>query len=263
MTPIRRYAALGSSMAAGPGITPRVPGSPRPAGRSERNYPHLVAEALGAELTDVTFSGATTENLLSRKQFGAPPQLEVLDESADLVTITIGGNDVGYVPMMIAALTPGLLHRLPGVGAGLTGLLDPARRELALAAAGPALRAVGTAARDAAPNARIVFVDYLTLLPPAGQPARPLSERNAELARHVAARLAEITASAATDTGCELVSAAAASVDHHAWSPDPWTAGPGLSVPLLLGRAPLTFHPNAAGMRAVADLVLDHLGADR
>ncbi|MCV7083222.1 hypothetical protein H7H37_20735, partial [Mycolicibacterium insubricum] len=43
----------------------------------------------------------------------------------------------------------------------------------------------GTAARDAAPNARIVFVDYLTLLPPAGQPARPLSERNAELARAV------------------------------------------------------------------------------
>ena len=42
-----RYVALGSSMAAGPGIQPRVAGSPRAAGRSARNYPHLAAAALG------------------------------------------------------------------------------------------------------------------------------------------------------------------------------------------------------------------------
>ena len=34
-------------MAAGPGIRPRAPGSPCRAGRSARNYPHLVAAALG------------------------------------------------------------------------------------------------------------------------------------------------------------------------------------------------------------------------
>jgi hypothetical protein len=28
--------------------------------RSARNYPHLLAEQLGAELTDLTVSGATT-----------------------------------------------------------------------------------------------------------------------------------------------------------------------------------------------------------
>ena len=43
-----RYVALGSSMAAGPGISPRAPGSPRAAMRSARNYPHLLAERFKA-----------------------------------------------------------------------------------------------------------------------------------------------------------------------------------------------------------------------
>ena len=50
--------------------------------------------------------------------------------------------------------------------------------------------------------------------------------------------------------------AADASRDHHAWSADPWTTKPtryGLPLP---GR-PVPAHPNAAGMRAVADLVAD------
>ena len=45
---MKRYVALGSSMAAGPGIAPRVDGSPRAAQRSARNYPHLVLEELAS-----------------------------------------------------------------------------------------------------------------------------------------------------------------------------------------------------------------------
>lgn len=37
-----RYVALGSSMAAGPGIRPSADGAPFRAGRSARNYAHLV-----------------------------------------------------------------------------------------------------------------------------------------------------------------------------------------------------------------------------
>jgi hypothetical protein len=59
-----RYVAMGSSFAAGPGLVPRVPGGPRRAGRSTGNYAHLVAQALGLDLHDVTFSGATTGDLL-------------------------------------------------------------------------------------------------------------------------------------------------------------------------------------------------------
>ena len=59
------YVAMGSSFAAGPGLRPRVAGSPRLAGRSQVNYAHLVAAKLGLELVDVTFGGTTTADILA------------------------------------------------------------------------------------------------------------------------------------------------------------------------------------------------------
>ena len=50
-----RYVALGSSMAAGPGIRPSAAGAPFGSGRSARNYAHLVAQRLNLDLVDVTF----------------------------------------------------------------------------------------------------------------------------------------------------------------------------------------------------------------
>jgi lysophospholipase L1-like esterase len=246
-----RYVALGSSMAAGPGIKPRAAGSPLAAGRSARNYPHLAAERLGLDLIDVTYSGATTANVLRERQRGAPPQVDVLDGTEELVTVTIGGNDVGYVPLLFAAALPSVLRAIPVLGDRLRELLDPAAREVALNQVGAALRDIGQVLRQRSPRARILFVDYLTLLPPAGTPAPPLPRDVADLGRLVAQRLAQETLDAATATGCEVVHAADASRDHHAWSADPWTIGAGS----LLPWRPKPFHPNAAGMRAVADLI--------
>ena len=83
-----RYVALGSSMAAGPGIRPSAAGAPFRSGRSARNYAHLVAERLNLDLVDVTFSGATTAHVLADRQRSAQPQIEALDGSEDLVTVT-------------------------------------------------------------------------------------------------------------------------------------------------------------------------------
>lgn len=243
-----RYVALGSSMAAGPGILPGAAGAPCGSGRSARNYPHLVADALNLDLVDVTFSGATTAHILTDRQRGAPPQLDALDGSEDLVTITIGGNDVGYVPLLMAAALPGLARLWPGIAA----LLDRAGRDRALTAVGESLRAVGTAVRERSPHAKVYFVDYLTLLPPAGVRSAPLSAADADLGCHVAAGLEAQTAAAAAATGCGLIGAAQASRDHHAWSESPWTVGAGWWLPWR----PMPFHPNAAGMRAVAELVV-------
>jgi lysophospholipase L1-like esterase len=249
-----RYVALGSSMAAGPGIRPAAPGAPFGSGRSARNYAHLVAEKLDLNLLDVTFSGATTAHVLAERQRGARPQIEALDGSEELVTITIGGNDVGYVPLLMAAMLPRVARRLPGIGA----LFDRDAREQALDGVGDSLRAVGREVRRRAPGARVVFVDYLTLLPPAGVPAPPLSTADADLGRHVCARLEEATASAAQATGCELVRAGQASRDHHGWSADPWAVGAGWPLPWR----PTPFHPNAAGMRAVGDLIIEPSGGN-
>jgi lysophospholipase L1-like esterase len=251
-----RYVALGSSMAAGPGIKPSAPGAPFGSGRSALNYPHLIAERAGFDLVDVTYSGATTAHILSESQRGAPPQITALDGSESLVTITIGGNDVGYVPMLMAALAPRPLRMLPVIGTRIRGLLDPAARDRALVEVAESLRMVGATVRSRAPKARVLFVTYLTLLPPPGIPAGGLTGEQAHLGRHIADRLAQLTEYAAASTGCEVVPAASASRDHHAWSSDPWTVGAAWPIP---GR-PAPFHPNPAGMRAVADLVLDVLG---
>ncbi|BDB40279.1 MULTISPECIES: SGNH/GDSL hydrolase family protein [Mycobacterium] len=255
---MKRYVALGSSMAAGPGIRPRAAGAPRRAGRSARNYPHLVAGRAGLDLTDVTYSGATTAHVLADRQHGAAPQIAALDGTESLVTVTIGGNDVGYVPLLMAASLPSPLRCLPLLGSRLNELLDPDARERALAVVFDSLCDVGRSLRRHAPRARIFFVDYLTILPPAGESAPPLADEHAGLGRHVASELARLTAEAAAATDCEVVSAAAASRDHHAWSEQPWTTTPARTVVPLPGR-PAPLHPNGAGMRAVADLVLQEL----
>lgn len=246
-----RYVALGSSMAAGPGITPRAHGAPLPSGRSERNYPHLAAAALGLDLVDVTYSGATTAHVLRDKQFGAPPQIDALDGSESLVTVTVGGNDVGYLPLLTLACLPWPAKWMPLLGRRIQRLRNRSERERALDDVAESLREVGDTVRARAPQARVLFVDYLTVLPPAGRKAAPLSNADADLGRHIAATLERHTADAAKETGCGMVKAGEASRQHHAWSADPWTTRFGFPWP----TRPAPLHPNAAGMRAVADLV--------
>jgi lysophospholipase L1-like esterase len=240
-------------MAAGPGIRPSADGAPFAAGRSARNYPHLVAEKLGLDLVDVTYSGATTANVLTEPQNGTPPQVEALDGSEDLVTVTIGGNDAGYVSLLFAAAVPRIVRHLPLIGRRLREQLDPTARDRALVEVAESLKEVGRTLRQRSPQAKVLFVDYLTLLPPVGA-APPLSDVDVALGRRMADTLERLTGEAAADTGCQWVRVAQASREHHAWSVEPWTTKFGVPLP---GRtAPL--HPNAEGMRAVADLVVAH-----
>lgn len=240
-------------MAAGPGIKPKAPGAPMGSGRSAVNYAHLVAARLGCDLVDVTFSGATTAHVVNQPQRGAPPQVDALNGTEELVTITIGGNDVGYVPMLLAAGLPRWTKNLPVLGKAVRDQLDVAARDRALDRLGEAMTVVGSELRRRAPSARVFFVDYLTLLPPAGAPATPYSSEHLELGRRIADTLERKTEEAALATGCELIRAGAASREHHAWSQHPWTTGFGFPLP---GRA-APLHPNATGMQAVADLVAD------
>jgi lysophospholipase L1-like esterase len=243
-------------MAAGPGIRPGADGAPFRAGRSARNYAHLVAQKLGLDLVDVTYSGATTANLLTDPQDGAPPQVEALDGSEDLVTVTIGGNDVGYVPLLMAAGLPHFVRLVPLLGKPVRDMLDPTMRDRALVEVAESLKEVGRTLRQRSPRARVLFVDYLTLLPPAGTAAPPLRDVDVALGRRVADTLERLTGEAAADTGCEWVRVADASREHHAWSSKPWTTKFGLPLP---GR-PAPMHPNAEGMRAVADLIVGMVG---
>jgi hypothetical protein len=247
-------------MAAGPGIPPIVD---RGAMRSGRNYAHQLAEALGLHLVDATVSGATTATVLHQRQRTTrgtvAPQVDSLVPEAALVTLTIGGNDVSYVGGLIGASIRGTLGRLPL-------LLPPARailRGRPSLVATPAEYVAVTAGivaivervRATAPDARVVLVDYLTLVGPDAVPSRvlPLTPEVIDSAREAARQLAAAIARAADATGAELVAASEASTHHGVGSAEPWVTGFEMGNPLRSGHIP--FHANLAGMTAVTELL--------
>ena len=255
-----RYVALGSSFAAGPGIDPILD---ERAGRSASNYPNLVARELGLDLADVTCSGATTDDLLRTPQRvgrrrHVPPQVEAVGSDTDLVTITVGGNDIGYIGTLTStAYRQHMLRRLTWLPGPLLRRLSPSADRLP---SGDDARAVATAlvqvveaVRTRAPDARVLLVPYLTLLGSAPTGLALTGRQDLGL-RRIAEGLADGFSSAAGASGAELVPVTVASVDHGLGSADPWVTGFGRAV-----RAP--FHPNRAGMTAVAALVCAHLRA--
>jgi lysophospholipase L1-like esterase len=247
-----RYVALGSSFAAGPGIAPRAPGSPLRAGRSGRNYPHLVADALGLDLHDVSYSGATAGDLLRPSRLDAAAQLDAITPETRLATITVGGNDVGYLARLTLASLPRPLRSLPPARKGIARLGDPGVIDERFARLEETLVQVGRRLRERATACRVLYVDYLTILPADDDLRRgPPPQEIAAWGRTIAARLSTTMQAAATTTGCNYVPAAAASAEHHAWSAVPWTRRFYVSL-----RRWAPYHPNAAGMAAVAELVL-------
>lgn len=249
-----RYVALGSSFAAGPGIRPPAAGRPAKARQSQRNYPHLFAQQSGFDLVDVTSSAATVGTILCSPQFGQPAQIAAVTAHTDLVTVTVGGNDIGYLPTLIAASLPRWTPRLPILGTRIRRATAPAHAVDRIRRTAGSVGEVFTAIRHRAPAARIVCVTYLTVLPPAYREDLPFSESDYDRCAALAADLGAGLASAATDHTVDLVDAAAQSVDHHAWSERPWTSG--------WTRPPTTtvaYHPTADGMAAVADLLSERL----
>src|SRR5258708_24306794 len=94
------YVALGDSYTSAP-VIPNQHGDPIDCGRSDHNYPSLVAEALGAAtFVDVSCGSAETKHM-TEPQTGLPlggtnpPQFNALRPDATLVTVGIGGNDAG------------------------------------------------------------------------------------------------------------------------------------------------------------------------
>ena len=247
-----RYVAMGSSFAACPGIGQRAPGSPRAAGRSTGNYAHLVARRLGLDLDDVTFSGATTQDILRGTAAGRPAQVDAVDGATKLVTLTGGGNDVGWAPRILLSSLPRPVRVIPAVRRQLESFADPDLTEQRFRTLRENLLEIAAQVRRRAPDSTLVFVDYLTVLPPdAATPTGALPPDVAGWGRTVARRLSEVTRAVAGESGSLFVAASAASAGHHAWSAEPWTRHFHLT---LRGGAP--YHPNAAGMEAVADLVV-------
>ncbi|MBZ3900360.1 SGNH/GDSL hydrolase family protein [Streptomyces griseiscabiei] len=260
---VRRIAALGSSFASGPGIEPLAE---RRAHRSTRNYPGLLAARLGAELTDLTVSGATTETIISTPQrvmfHTFAPQLEGLPADADLVTITAGGNDLDYIGSMVrlglaARLSSRALTRPLGAAFGKRGVPRPSEDDIDRAAAG--LARIVEETRRRAKDARVLLVDYLTVLGPDTRDSRatPFDATTLKEFRRLGDDVAAVFQRAASRSGAELVAMGERSGDHALGSAEPWVNG--LPARLRGSTIMSAFHPNSAGMQAVSDAIAEHL----
>lgn len=237
-----RYVALGSSFAAGPGVGPNTPGTPARCGRGTLNYPNLLAAKLKLDLVDATCSGATTEHVLGPWN-EVPPQIEAVDAKAQLVTITIGGNDVAFVGNIFAAACEKMAkpdsrcQKWRDIGDDVWKADEERMRQI--------VREV----RRRAPKARVVFVDYITVLPEKpGCSDLVVSAERLKQSRAAATRLAALTAKVAREEKAEVFKFSHFSRHHAPCSKTPWSNG--MTAPEGDG---IPIHPNKLGHREAAD----------
>ncbi len=252
-----RYVALGDSYSSGGGLARVDPGSGE-CQRSALSYPHLVARARGARLTDVTCSGAGTASAVAAQKLqdgsSVPRQLDAVTADTDLVTVGLGFNDSGFFYKLVfgcaqlAADDPtGAPCREFAAGLDLRTLTDPI---------GTSVRKLLTTIAKQAPHATVVLVGYPQLVPAEGHCAElPLADGDYAYVRQGLELLNQSLAAAAEQAGATYVDVWAASEGHDICAgDDAWVNGSTSQADVAA-----FYHPFAQGQRAVADLVKEAL----
>lgn len=250
-----RYVALGDSYTSAPFVGDSG-GGPNACRRSAQNYPSRVARELRVgEFEDVSCSGATTGDMLGPQRFAGPdnpPQLDALDSTTTLVTVGIGGNDIGFTSLVrgCASVSP------DGSGCrdeNTAGGEDKLESRIANTA-GRVANVLGEISARA-PQAQVLVVGYPTILPASGRgcwPVLPYGGPDVVYLRGVTNKLNGMLAEEAAAAGATFVDTAAASKGHDvcASSSKRWVEG------LIPTSAAAPMHPNADGQRAAARAVL-------
>jgi lysophospholipase L1-like esterase len=217
------YDALGDSYASGYGVPPYD----GPCGRSQTAYAVQVDGRMKIDLDDfVACAGATTTSMVAEGQLGA------LDEDTDLVTLQIGGNDIGWSQAVTACLggtdqqcTDTLALIRARITTQLPALLDSVYDQVAAAA----------------PDAHVVVVGYPRLFSPEYGPYLGASVAEQVALNEGADLLNAVIAEAAAEHGFQFVDVTKRFTGHGVNSPDAWLLGP-----LDAGA----FHPDAEGYQA-------------
>jgi lysophospholipase L1-like esterase len=244
--------------------------------QSTFDYPKQVAAKLGVPaFFDASCGSATSEHFES-PQTGLPlggtnpPQFSHLTKNTDLVTVGIGGNDIG----LAAAITPCInvlpsLTVVPGFAlpAPLGGSCRPGPGETdpideALATQEPLItKRIEAITPLVADDARIVMVNYIAGVPPRGcWPYVPISNEDVPWIYEKFTALNAMVERIADNAGVELVDAYSDTLGHDVCT-SPFTRYVEAVIPLSL-NAPavaIPFHPNSAGAKAQAQSVLAHL----
>ena len=280
---VRTYAALGDSYSAGEGISPYLTGTRDGESRCHRS-PYAYSQQLQFEEPPATVrfvacSGAVTRDATEGFRVNdtdvLPQIVHPPDETVDLVTITMGGNDV----LFSSIVTHCLLHD-DCTNAEFTPPDEPGRAVVTYPPAAPLGRwaietadllapHLGTLYRDlgtAYPEARIVVLGYPYLFP--SGPAkvslsdcdtvlRMVSEKERTRLRDLQDRFNDIIYEEAVDEGVDFVSPVAIWDGHEPCG----DRGQYTNAVKPIVGSPGTFHPNRRGQRAYAALLACYLEA--
>ncbi len=246
------YVAMGDSYSAASGTLPPDPSASPLCIRATDNYPHLLASATGASLTDVTCGGAETSDYASSQYPGVPPQLNALSKKTNLVTMTIGGNDSNvFIDSIVECGALGVASL--GQGSPCKDKYGNSFDNTINNTTYPALVSALRAVRTAAPNARVAILGYLTILPASGGcfPQMPVAAGDVPYLDNLQATLNSAVQRAAAATGVTYVNMTAVSASHNACQ----AIGTRWVEPVVGGTNPVIVHPNSLGEAAMAQQV--------
>ncbi len=257
-----RYVSLGDSYTAAP-LVPAQTGSPAGCLRSTHSYPFLVAAGTGAAtFADVSCQGATTANMTRPQSVPLgtnPPQDNALSVGTTLVTLQIGGNNIGFSDIIIHCTTLSLTNPFgsPCKDHYTSGGTDKLRAKISAAA--PKVAADLHGIHADAPNARVFVVGYPVILPNSGSgcwPVVPIAFGDVPYLRGVEKALNSMLAAVAAANKATFVDTYTASIGHDVCQAPgtKWVEG-------LIPTSPaVPFHPNQLGEQAMARQVLTALG---
>ena len=249
-----RYTALGDSFAAGPLIPLQL--SPLGCLKSSNNYGRIAQRTLlYAEYRDATCSGARTDHMFVAQNVSPgpnPPQLDSLSTETELVTINIGGNDIGF-----SELAQNCVSILPfGSPCRDRYTRNGDQISARIAATEPKVDAVLDGIRARSPGARVLVLSYSAIFPHAPStgcwPKMPVTPRDVVWLRAKHEELNAMLARQATANEAVLVDVYGASVgrDACAGSTVRWVE------PYVPANAAAPLHPNLRGMQAMAAMVV-------
>jgi lysophospholipase L1-like esterase len=252
------YVALGDSYSAGSGVLPLDLSAPLECARSAVNYPHDLASWYGLNLTDATCGGARTQDFTGSQYPGVAPQLDALNSSTDVVTMTIGGNDSNtFIDAILACgsagvLTLGFGHPCESIyGSSFDNTIDNTTYASLVSTLG--------AVRAKAPNARVAIVGYPWIVPSQAVPGcyvkMPIASGDIPYLRDLESHLNSAVQRAAAATGATYVDMSAVSDGHDACQP----SGTRWIEPILGGTNYVPVHPNALGEAEMANQVAETL----
>ena len=247
------YVALGDSYTAGPLIPVWIP--PWGCLKSDHNFAHLAAPRLNLALRDPSCSGAETEDMTQTQGVWPepnPPQFDSLAADTEVVTLSVGGNDIGF-----SSLAEDCFSNQP-TGSPCkdkytAGGTDQISQRIAETA--PKVAGVLQGIHSRSPSARVFLVNYPTIFPdegPSCYPVLPVADGDAVWLREKHKELNAMLAEQAAANGATLVDWYTASIGHDACKPPgiKWVEAP---VPM---NAAAPVHPNLFGMQAASDLVV-------